>query len=262
MTAPTFFADDLRDSASGRRLSLSEDESRHVRALRLETGDVVAVTDGMGRRWSGRLLEPGPPAVCELVDRSPGPEGLPVELGVAVAAKDRTLWLIEKAVELGALGYQPVEVVRSRSVADAGRSTSFWRKAGRRAVAALKQCGGDRIPEIGPVRDLHDYVSRSRRPAPGDAVAPTGPDLVLDRGGDTSLARALDDWSGSPPLRILVGPEGGLEPGELDACRAAGFRPVHLGPRNLRFETAAVFALSAVGGRVWSGAGSGAGSAR
>ncbi|HSR43414.1 MAG TPA: 16S rRNA (uracil(1498)-N(3))-methyltransferase, partial [Longimicrobiales bacterium] len=95
-------------------------------------------------------------------------------------------------------------------------------------------------------------LARTRRPAPGDATARAGPDLVLDRGAGTSLDRALRAWTGSPPLRILVGPEGGLEETELDACRAAGFRGVQLGPRNLRFETAAVCALAVAGQRVWS----------
>lgn len=251
MTAPTFFADDLRGSEPGGRLTLSDRESRHVRALRLAPGDPIEVTDGQGRLWQGRLLETRPGATCELEAPSGDPRRLPAELAAAVAAKDRTLWLVEKAVELGALAYRPVEFARSRSVADAGRSTAFWRRAGRRAVAALKQCGGSRLPDIGPVQELHDYLDRKRRPAPG-GVARSGPDVVLDPAGESSLAGALEAWTGAPPVRILVGPEGGLEAGELAACREAGFRPVHLGPRTLRFETAAVCALAVAGQRAWS----------
>lgn len=165
-------------------------------------------TDGGGRRWRGRLVEVGKRAACVLEAQDPGPKGLPVELGVS--------------------------------------------------VAALKPCGAERLPDIGPVQDLHEFLDRSRRPAPGDAVASDGRDLVLDRGAGTSPDGALRGRSGSPPLRILVGPEGGLEPEELDPCRASGFRPVHLGPRNLRFETAALCALTAVGARAWSKGGDGA----
>jgi 16S rRNA (uracil1498-N3)-methyltransferase len=47
-------------------------------------------------------------------------------------------------------------------------------------------------------------------------------------------------------LVLLVGPEGGLSPGEAARARVAGYRPVTLGPRVLRTETAALAALAAL----------------
>ena len=48
----------------------------------------------------------------------------------------------------------------------------------------------------------------------------------------------------STKVELLIGPEGGLDDGEIMAAEAAGFTPVRLGPRVLRTETAAVTALS------------------
>ena len=48
------------------------------------------------------------------------------------------------------------------------------------------------------------------------------------------------------PVSVLVGPEGGFEEGELLAARAAGFRPIGLGPRVLRTETAGLGAVAAM----------------
>src|SRR5882672_818998 len=49
-----------------------------------------------------------------------------------------------------------------------------------------------------------------------------------------------------PRMTLLVGPEGGLSPAETQLARSRGFRPVRLGPRILRTETAALAALSAI----------------
>ena len=52
----------------------------------------------------------------------------------------------------------------------------------------------------------------------------------------------------APPARmlLLIGPEGGLSPVETQLAQSRGFRPVRLGPRILRTETAALAALSAI----------------
>lgn len=250
MAAPTFYHDDPGPDPVGREISLRPAEADHVRALRLDPGDEVRVTDGRGGLWRARLEATGEEPVCVPLQPLEAPDPVPVEVAFGVGAKDRVLLLVEKAVELGALSLQPVEFRRSRSVADAGRSEAFWRRAGRRAVAALKQSGGARLPEIGPVRDLHAYLGRTRRPMPGGAAAGEGPDVVLDRTTGRRLGGALEGWRGGATLRLLLGPEGGLEDGERRACREAGFRAASLGPRVLRFETAAVAGLAVAADRL------------
>lgn len=242
--APTFVLEDPGPDPVGDVVALGEEEGGHVRSLRLRAGDRVRVTDGSGRIWGGTLEGGGREATCRILEELEAPPPLPVELAFGVANKKRTLWMVEKAVELGVLRLQPVEFHRSRSVADAGRSTAFWRKAGRRAVSALKQCGGARIPEIGPVRDLHDVLGRPARPTPSGVRVSGGPNVLLDRDADRALAGVIDGWSGDPPLRVLLGPEGGLTAEERDRCLEAGYAPATLGPRVLRFETAAVAALA------------------
>lgn len=247
MTVPTFYVPDPGRRPEGGRVELPPEEARHVRSLRVRPGDEVRITDGRGRLWRAALTEApegDDAAACEVLAPVEPPPPLPVELGFGVAAKDRTLWMVEKAVELGVVSLQPVECRRSRSVADAGRSPAFWRKAARRGVSALKQCGGARLPDFGPVRDLHDYLDRDVRPGPGDGLARGGPDVLLEREAGRRLGRVLGGWAGDPPARIFLGPEGGLEDEELEACRAAGFTPASLGPRVLRFETAAISALA------------------
>jgi 16S rRNA (uracil1498-N3)-methyltransferase len=61
----------------------------------------------------------------------------------------------------------------------------------------------------------------------------------------TRDAVTLDTLDPEPRgIRVLIGPEGGLDDMEFAAARAAGFRPWSLGPRVLRAETAPVAALA------------------
>ena len=66
---------------------------------------------------------------------------------------------------------------------------------------------------------------------------------MLDFDG-VSLTSALN--RPRTPVSILLGPEGGLNPAEIDLAKAMGFEPVSLGPRVLRTETAATSALAIV----------------
>lgn len=235
MPPPTLYTN-AEIGRHGQVVELAESERNHLRALRLSPGDAVRITDGRGSLWGGTL---GEGARVRLEEPAEAAASIPVELAFGVASRDRTLWLVEKAVELGALGLQPVEMARSRSVADAGRSEAFWEKARRRAVSALKQCGGARLPEIRPACELHAYLAH--------AGGARGPRVLLDRGADVTLRRRLEGWRGDPPARILLGPEGGLREEEREACLDSGFRTGGLGRRVLRLETAGTAALAVAG---------------
>lgn len=261
MSLPTLFVSGCGDREPGARIELDREEAAHVRALRLRQGDRFEVTDGRGTLWAARLEgTDGTGALCTLLERVEAPPAAPIDLAFGVARKDRTLWLVEKAVELGVRSLAPVEVARSRSVADGARSAGFWRKAERRAVAALKQCGGSRLPRIHPVRDLPEFLATldpapaDRGEAPAEGPGPPGRRYLARVGADRTLLEAEAGRSRGGPSRLFVGPEGGLEEEEVEACLAAGFRPIRLGPRTLRFETAAVAGV-AVLVQAWDGRG-------
>ena len=70
--------------------------------------------------------------------------------------------------------------------------------------------------------------------------------MLLDPDAPSSLGQALHAWDGSEPLTLLIGPEGGLSPAEIEWSRGEGFERVSFGPFVLRTETAATAVLGAV----------------
>ena len=227
---------DLSGMIEGDLVELKPDESRHLRALRLRAGDVVSITDGKGALWQGKLEDRGRGMGIQLGTRATAPGALPVELWAPVGNKQAMLWVIEKATELGVARIQPVECERSGSVADAGRSQAFWEKARRRAVSALKQSGGGWLPELMPPASFPDLLDR--------LGSDGGRRVVLDRGGaPLSQLIAGPDVS---RVTLLVGPEGGLSPGELAASMEFGFEAAKLGELVLRFETAVTAAMAVI----------------
>jgi 16S rRNA (uracil1498-N3)-methyltransferase len=252
---PTFYAPGISDRAAGEVLVLDEDESRHVRALRLDRGAPLRLTDGAGSLWEARLVAGGRSATCVLDSPSIPPLALPVELAFGVGNKAHVMWLVEKATEMGVSRLVPFESERTRSVADAGRSPAFWSKAGRRAISAMKQSGGAWLPEMEPPRPLDDYVERNR--VPSGRQASDAARLVRLDGSGEGLSRVIEPWECTGCLRMVVGPEGGWSEGEVALLDGAGFRAGSLGPLVLRFETAAIAGLAVAAQRVLDRAGAG-----
>jgi len=235
----TFFADDLVGLEAGARAELASDEVSHVRAARLRPGARLTVIDGAGSRWEAELVAlDRRRAGCRLLAPLPPDPALPLHLWAPVANRDRSLWLVEKVVELGAATITWIEWERSRSVADAGRSEGFLRRAEGRARSALKQSGRSRLPRlkgsVRPEQALHRH---------------DGAGWLADAEGrpwlSAAIARGREGRRGGNGLTVAVGPEGGLTRAERRRCLGAGFEPVSLSSGTLRFETAAVVAIAA-----------------
>jgi 16S rRNA (uracil1498-N3)-methyltransferase len=221
--------------AQGQVLDLPAVAARHVQVLRLQPGEGVTLFDGSGGEWSATIEKMGRADVRVQVGTHDAVEreaARAVHLAVGIPANDRMDWLVEKAAELGVASLQPLASERSvlRLQGErAQRRQAHWQAI---AVAACEQCGRNRVPPVHPIAELAAW-----QPAVTERhVLSFAPD-----------ARPLQDLLGSQaPLLLLSGPEGGLSPREEAAVREAGFRPVSLGRRVLRADTAPLAALAAL----------------
>ncbi len=227
------------------RLTLSGGAAHYlVAVMRVAPGAQVSLFNGDDGEWLGRVTLAGRNQVTVVLERQlrqseaePGPWLL-----FAPLKKDALDTLIGKATELGAERLLPVMTERT-VVSRLNRD-----RLQAQATEAAEQCERLTIPSVAD-------------PLPLTALAAHWPQdrmlLVLDEhGSGWPLARVLADLqaqdisasreSGVPlRLALLVGPEGGFAPRDLDALADLPFvRHVTLGPRILRAETAAIAALA------------------
>jgi 16S rRNA (uracil1498-N3)-methyltransferase len=207
----------------------------------------VTLFDGQGGEFDARLARVDARFVSADVGARRAVERespLDVTLLQGLAGAEQMDYAIQKAVELGVAAIAPVTMARSVTrldVARAAKRAAHWHSV---IVASCEQCGRNRLPLLHPLRDFDTAILQStlhsRVPAPSAIAALS---LVLSPAEGDPLC-ALDRPSG--PIRLLIGPEGGLAPDELSAARRAGFRTIRVGPRVLRTETAGVAALAAM----------------
>jgi len=228
------------------------------RVLRLRPGDaVVAVVPGRPGE-AGRelivLLEGGGQGIIAEVGRVVGERpGLPpapvaVTLFQGLPKGDRFELILQKGTELGVEAIVPV--LTERAVARPRPDQVAAKLARWRAIAreAAEQCGRSDGPAVGTPVDwatacsLAGPLELALVPWEGEAAASLRD--VLSSAEVTSPSTGLRGRR--PRLGIMVGPEGGLSEGEIEVARRAGVRPVSLGPRILRSETAAIAAVAAV----------------
>lgn len=222
--------------AQGMEIDLGAANARHLlTVLRLAAGDRVRVFDGRGSEYEAELLTDRPPLRARLDRRieSQTESGLKVTVAQSLAKGERMDYALQKCVELGVHSIQPLMTERSvvkLATQRIERKMAHWQGV---LVAACEQCGRTRLPGLAPPCGLSDWLGH------GLPAATTG--ILLDPAASTSLARVEPEAGG---ITLLVGPEGGLSPGEIDQAREAGYIGVTLGPRILRTETAATVALS------------------
>jgi 16S rRNA (uracil1498-N3)-methyltransferase len=196
--------------------------------LRLGPGAQVKLFDDVSGEWLAEIGEAGKRRVTLIVsERLREREQVPdLWLLFAPIKRGRIDWLVEKATELGVARLQPV--ITQRTIVD----RLNLERLRAHAVEAAEQCERTALPAlVEPCKleaALRDW--------------PEGRTLYFaDEGGGEPLAAA----AAPGPAAILIGPEGGFTEEERATIRTMAFaRPVSLGPRILRADTAALAAIS------------------
>jgi 16S rRNA (uracil1498-N3)-methyltransferase len=200
-----------------------------TRVMRVGPGDIVILCDDLTGEWTARVIEIGKRDVVLAVAEHLRPrESVPdLWLVPALLKKDRFDLILEKATELGTARIQPL--ITRRCVAD----KLNLERARAITTEAAEQCARTALPELADPVKLDALL----------AGWPEGRALFFaDENGGEPAAAAFSGHSG--PAAILTGPEGGFDEAERAAIRAhPAARPITLGPRILRGETAAIAAL-------------------
>jgi 16S rRNA (uracil1498-N3)-methyltransferase len=224
----------------GDRVVLDPDETRHLaRVLRLGPGDLVVVADGRGCDYTVRVESVADTATGTILGVRPNRAESPLTLTLlqGIPKGDKMEAIVRAATELGVHRIWPAITARTVVRLEPSRWRDRARRWQRVAREATKQCGRARVPEIEAPQPLEAWLARV--PAEG-ALRHCGWE-----GPAPPLAAVVAGLPGPPAeVAVLVGPEGGLAREEVEAARRLGWRPVSLGPRILRTETAGLALLA------------------
>lgn len=246
MTLPVFLTQTPLAGATGTITVGPEVAGHAVRVRRMGAGEELELIDGTGVRLRGTIQEGTSESVTlsvtEVIEE---PQQRPrLVLVQALAKNDRDIQAIEAATEVGVDAVIPWAAQRSIADWPAKKAHKMAAKWTNVLTAATLQARRARVPELGEL---------IRGTAVTQLVTPTSRVIVLDETESTGLTEAVNDLGEGSATQgdideivVIVGPEGGITPAEVDALVSAGARTAVLGPTILRASTAGPVALAIV----------------
>lgn len=222
-------------------LVLTGENAAHAKVLRLKEGDVVTVCDGRGRECNCTVSDVSPGQVSLVThgwEASQTEPEVRVRIFMAFPKADKLEHVIQKATELGASEITAFPSARCVSRPEQRaweKKLVRWQKI---AAAAAEQSGRGRIPLV---TVLPTYEAALREAAQAEL-----PILFYENEENRTLSMVLAGRAGLRSVSLMTGPEGGLEPEEVQQACRAGLEVCTLGRRILRCETAPLCAISAV----------------
>lgn len=190
----------------------------------------MKLIDGRGGTYEARMKRiAAGEAVLEVLSFIKAPEPPPVDIAIGIIKAPRFDIAVEKCTELGIRRLIPFRAERSVWRGGGDEAEIKVERIRRKILASCKQAGRSYIPSIDGIERFDSLVDR---------IAAYAGAVVADQHAPDPAPEAGERAKG--PILGIVGPEGGLSPGELERLLERGARPLSLGPFRLRAETAAI----------------------
>lgn len=237
MSLPVFWHPELT-ARVGASVALEGSEGRHAAVVRrIGVGERVVLTDGQGLRATCVVTAAGKTGIVATVEEVAAEPlvGPFLTVAQAIPKGDRAELTVEVLTEIGADEIVPWAAHRSIGQWRGERrakALAKWQNASREAA---KQSRRARFPQVSDVVDLTGLVGLVGRC-----------DLAVVLHEEAASPVAELDLAGAGSVLLIVGPEGGVSPEEIEALTAAGAHVCRLGPTVLRTSTAGLAAAAAL----------------
>ena len=231
---PRFFVDPIVGDST---VVTGQDAHHIARVLRMREGEPLTLCDGVGIDYHCEIDGFSDGAVqLRVLSRgvSQSEPSLAVTLYQGLPKSEKMDFIVQKAVELGAVRVVPVAMARSIVKLKADEGTKKQQRWQKIATEAAGQSGRGCIPQVSMPITFKQAVTEMKN----------GPAVAFYEGGGQPLSELVNKSTSS--LSMMIGPEGGFEESEIELLRQNGVHIVTLGKRILRCETAPVAALAIV----------------
>lgn len=238
-----FFADPSQVAED--TVTITGPDVNHMKnVLRMKPGEALLVSDGTGNDYQCEIerLE-ADRAVVRICQAFCSQMELPSRIWLfqGLPKANKLEFIIQKAVELGAEAVVPVATKNAVVRLDEKKAQSKRKRWQSIAESAAKQSKRSRIPSVETVMSLKEAFG---------FIKEQGFDLCLipyeQAQGMETMKEALAQVSSGQSIAVFIGPEGGFDESEIKLALEHGVRPVSLGKRILRTETAGLAILSAL----------------
>lgn len=214
--------------------TLPPDESKHcIRVLRLQSGDIIHMTDGKGNLYTTRIIDDNVKRCMLEVTETKieyGKRNFRLHMAVAPTKNiNRFEWFLEKATEFGIDEITPIICENSeRRIIKTDRLNKI-------IISAMKQSLKAYLPKLNEAVKFSDFIKQETANSKFIAYCSEN---------HRDLLKNVTDQN--KDIEILIGPEGDFSNKEVEMALANGFKAVSLGQSRLRTETAAIAACHTV----------------
>lgn len=222
----------------GEEIALEKDICRHIAVLRLNPNEKIILFNGDGSDYFSAInfknKQQITANILEKIDNITE-SSLNIHLLQSISTFQKIEWIIQKAVELGVTTIQPMITERTQlkiTPTKISQKLTRWQEI---VIAACEQSGRAIIPKIEPIISFSESL----------ALTPNNANKFIFH---TKQAQSLKKIATHPqnPFYLCFGPEGGFSNLELALATTFNFKPISLGTRILRTETAPIAAISAL----------------
>lgn len=236
-----FFIDTARELPES--IWIVGEDARHIeRVLRMRVGESVYIVLNHESQWLGEIqaFDSGRVQV-RLVEKMPAPETEPAKIVLfqGIPKSDKMDWIVQKATELGVERIVPVQMKRSVSKIEkkdkAQKKQARWQRIADEASKQSKRLTIPRVEIASDFKSLKEVLEADMQVL-----------VAYEDEKHQGLHKPLLAMNPAKPIGIVVGPEGGFEPEEIEALRSAGAEIIGLGRRILRTETASLALIALI----------------
>ena len=237
-----FFIDS--GNIDGENAYVTGSDVNHIKnVLRMKESDEIKLSTGDGLLYTATISEFLPDRiVCRIIDCEGDKSELPAKIVLfqGLPKKDKMELIIQKAVELGVSEIVPVmmkrTIVKLEDNKKEQKKLERWRAI---SLTAAKQSGRAIVPEVSDFITFNEAVKRAEGLEYN--LIPYENEKGMDKARE--LIKEVKD---KKSIGIFIGPEGGIAEDELELAINAGVKPISLGNRILRTETAGLALVSVI----------------